>query len=48
MEGSDEKRHAFVEAYTVLKRRIDLFASLPMDTLDRLALLEQIKSIGKQ
>jgi arsenate reductase (thioredoxin) len=49
VEGDDDKkRHAFVEAYAVIKRRIDLFTSLPMDKLDRLALHEQIKSIGKQ
>ena len=48
VEGDDDKkRHAFVEAYAVIKRRIDLFTSLPMDKLDRLALHEQVKSIGK-
>jgi hypothetical protein len=42
------KRHAFVEAYTVLKHRVGLFTSLPMNKLDRLALHEQVKAIGKQ
>lgn len=49
VEGDDaKKRHAFVEAFTVLKRRIDLFTSLPMDKLDRLALHEGVRAIGKQ
>jgi protein-tyrosine-phosphatase len=49
VDGDDaRKRHAFVEAFTVLKRRIELFTSLPMDKLDRLALHERVKAIGKQ
>jgi hypothetical protein len=37
--GSDEQRRkAFREALFVLKRRIDLFACLPIDGLNRLAL----------
>jgi hypothetical protein len=32
----------------VLKRRIELFTSLPMDKLDRLALHERVKAIGKE
>jgi arsenate reductase len=49
VEGDDaRKRHAFVAAFAVLKRRIDLFASLPMDKLDRLALHERVKAIGTQ
>jgi len=49
VEGDDtKKRHAFVEAYTVLKRRIELFTSLPMSKLDRIALHEQVKAIGQQ
>lgn len=47
--GSDEqKRKAFLETYVTLKRRIELFASLPVDKLDRLALQEQLKGIGVQ
>lgn len=49
VEGDDaKKRHAFIEAYTVLKRRIELFTSLSMSKLDRMALHEQVKAIGKQ
>lgn len=47
--GSDEnKRRAFLDAYTTLKRRIELFLSLPIDKLDRMSLLNQMKSIGKE
>lgn len=47
VEGTDEeKRHAFTEAFIVLRRRIELFASLPFDKLDRLALQKQLKDIG--
>lgn len=47
--GDDaRKRRAFMEAFTVLKRRIELFTSLPLDKLDRLALHEQVKAIGRQ
>ena len=48
-EGDDAKRrHAFMEAFTVLKRRIELFTSLPMDKLDRLALSEHVRAIGRE
>ena len=49
VQGDDaKKRHAFIEAFTVLKRRIELFTSLPMDKLDRLALHERVKAIGTE
>ena len=43
-----EVHHAFAEAFRVLRRRIELFASLPFDKLDRLRLHEKVKEIGKQ
>jgi arsenate reductase (thioredoxin) len=47
VEGSDEqKRKAFLDAYAVLRRRIELLASLPFDKLDRLALQESVREIG--
>lgn len=47
--GSDEEiRKAFAETFMVLRRRIELFASLPLDKLDRLTLQAQIKDIGHQ
>lgn len=47
--GSDEqKRRAFLDAFVTLKRRIELFASLPVGKLDRLTLHDQLKQIGRQ
>lgn len=47
-EGDNEtKRKAFLRAFTTLQRRIDLFLSLPLEKLDRLALKQQLDSIGK-
>ncbi|HEX5690802.1 MAG TPA: arsenate reductase ArsC, partial [Roseiflexaceae bacterium] len=49
VEGDDEcKRRAFVEAFALLKRRIELFASLPMEKLERMALQERVRTIGAQ
>jgi protein-tyrosine-phosphatase/N-acetylglutamate synthase-like GNAT family acetyltransferase len=48
-EGSDEhKRKAFADTFVALRRRIELFASLPFDKLDSLALQQQINTIGSQ
>lgn len=43
----DEKRKAFIAAYTVLSRRILLFVSLPLHKLDGLALKSKLDEIGK-
>lgn len=49
VEGSDdEKRKAFVKAFTVLQRRISLFASLPLNQIDKLSLQTKLRDIGKQ
>ena len=49
VEGSDEqKRAAFREAATILRRRIDLLVNLPIVKLDELALGTRLKEIGKQ
>ena len=46
--GSDEaKRHAFIEAMTRLQRRISMFVSLPLATLDRIKLQQAVREIGK-
>jgi len=46
--GADEdKRHAFREALITLRRRIELFVSLPFDKLNRLALSHRLKEIGR-
>ena len=44
----DEQRRAFLDAFLSLRRRIELFTNLPLDSLDRLAIKEHIERIGKQ
>ena len=44
----DDKRQAFMEAFITLRRRIELFASLPFDKLDRLSLNQHMAEIGQQ
>ena len=49
VEGTEEdKRRAFRDAFLVLKRRIELLASLPVDTLDRRALRDRLDRIGRE
>ncbi len=49
VEGSDEdKRKAFFQAYNRLHNRIQLFLSLPLARLDRVALTNRVKEIGKR
>ena len=43
----DEQRWAFRRAYQVLQRRIEIFASLRLDSLDRLRLARRLAEIGK-
>jgi protein-tyrosine-phosphatase len=45
--GDAERRKAFRDAFVVLRRRIELFASLPMASLSRLALQKQVNEIGQ-
>jgi len=48
-EGTDEqKRRAFADTLMALRRRIELFASLPFNKLDRLALQKSLSEIGKK
>lgn len=48
VEGSDDdKRKAFFNAYNRLHNRIQLFLSLPLTKLDRVALTARLKEIGK-
>jgi arsenate reductase len=42
----EEIEQAFHRAFTLLNRRIDLFLSLPLDTLDQLAIKKQLDLIG--
>ena len=48
VESDDEaKRKAFLRAFTTLRRRIELFLSLPHGKMDKLALLHRLNAIGK-
>lgn len=49
VEGTDEqKRAAFKEAATILRRRIELLINLPITTLDKLTIQSKLKEIGRQ
>jgi protein-tyrosine-phosphatase len=43
----DEKRQAFRSALVTLSRRIELFLSLPLASLDRMSLQKRVSEIGK-
>jgi arsenate reductase len=48
VEGTElDKTNAFRDAFRMLERRIELFTSLPMGSLDRLALGQKVREIGK-
>jgi arsenate reductase (thioredoxin) len=48
VQGSDEeRRRAFLAAYAELHRRIAIFASLPLDKLEGLALKQKLDDIGR-
>jgi arsenate reductase (thioredoxin) len=48
VQGSDaDKRKAFLRAFTELSTRINLFMSLPIAKLDRLALKKKLEEIGR-
>jgi arsenate reductase len=47
MEGNDEQiEKAFRDAFLILDRRISLFLSLPLSSLDKMALKKKIDQIG--
>jgi arsenate reductase len=49
VKGSPEEiERAFHGAFLTLERRITLFLSLPLPTLERMAIQEEIRRIGKQ
>ena len=49
VEGSDRhKRAAFRDAAVVLRRRIELLLSLPLEKLDALSLRTSLRDIGKK
>lgn len=48
-EGSnDDKRKAMFHAFSQLQNRIQLFVNLPLAKLDRAALTQRLKDIGRQ
>ncbi|WP_127107124.1 arsenate reductase ArsC [Pararhodobacter zhoushanensis] len=48
VDGSEAvRRVAFVDAYRMLRSRISLFVSLPLGSLDRIALQRNLDGIGK-
>lgn len=49
VRGTEEEiRKAFRDAFFLLDRRIGLFLSLPLSTLDELTLQKQLRDIGRQ
>jgi arsenate reductase (thioredoxin) len=49
VEGTQaQKAQAFMDAAITLKRRIELMLSLPLNTLDGMALQQQMRDIGKR
>jgi arsenate reductase (thioredoxin) len=44
---SEEKEKAFSNVFLILNRRISLFTSLPMASLDRISLHREVKNIGQ-
>ena len=49
VEGSEaEQRIAFADAYRMLFNRISIFVSLPLTSLDRLALQRRLDEIGRE
>ena len=49
VKGSPEEiERAFHDAFTILDRRIRLFLSLPLSTLENLAIQRELDSIGRQ
>ncbi len=48
-KGSEQQvDRAFREAFTILDRRISLFLSLPLTSIDKLALKKEIDEIGRR
>ncbi len=48
VEGTDEeKRAAFMKTQREIRTRVQLFLSLPLETLDRMSIERQVREIGK-
>ena len=46
--GPEQMERAFRDTFVSLERRIDLFLSLPLSSLDKLAIQKEIERIGRQ
>lgn len=44
----DEKRAAFAQTLRQMRRRVELFLSLPLDALDSFAIEKQVRAIGQE
>jgi arsenate reductase len=42
----DKRRHAFLDAFATLRKRVELLLALPLDKLDRLAAQAKLREIG--
>jgi arsenate reductase len=48
VQGTEEQRKAFMDAALTLRRRIELFLSLPLQRLDAMSLQRELREIGQQ
>lgn len=49
VEGDeDTRRHAYLEAWTALRRRVELMLALPVDKFERVALQDALRGIGRE
>ena len=49
VQGTDEeKRAAFTQTFHQIRNRVQLFLSLPLETLDRLAIENRMRAIGRE
>jgi len=49
VEGTDDEKHAaFAQTLRQMRRRVELFLSLPIDALDSLAIEKKVRKIGQQ
>ncbi len=49
VQGSDDvRRHAYMDAMTALRRRVELLVALPMDKLERLVAADALRDIAER
>jgi arsenate reductase (thioredoxin) len=47
-DADDEKRAAFAQTFRQMRKRVELLLSLPLETLDNVAIKNKMRSIGQQ